>query len=120
MIEELYAIEQESYRDSIVHRLDARVKLIITFAAIIAVVSFPFEENLYLVSGGFLFLLLILFTLSQTSLRTYLIRLAMILPFGFFIIVAQIFFKNPAIQNSPSFSISRLGLPYTRNHSFLP
>ncbi len=95
MIEELYAIEQESYRDSIVHRLDARVKLIITIAAIIAVVSYPFEENLYLVSCGFLFLLLILFALSQTSLRTYLIRLAMILPFGFFIIVAQIFFKNP-------------------------
>jgi len=95
MIEELYSIEQESYRDSIVHRLDARVKLIITIAAIIAVVSFPFQQNLYLVSGGFLILLLILFALSRTSVRTYLIRLAMILPFGFFIIVAQIFFQNP-------------------------
>ncbi len=95
MIEELFAIEQESYRDSIVHRLDARVKLILTIAAIIAVVSYPFEEDLYLVSGGFLLLLLLLFGLSKTSIKTYLIRLAMILPFGFFIIVAQIFFKNP-------------------------
>lgn len=95
MIEELYSIEQESYRDSSVHRLDARVKLLITFAAIIAVVSFPFEQNLYLVSGGFLLLLIILFALSKTSIKTYLIRLALILPFGFFIIVAQIFFKNP-------------------------
>lgn len=95
MIEELFAIEQESYRDSIVHRLDARVKLIIAFAAIIAIVSYPFEPELYLVSGGFLLLLLMLFALSKTTIRTYLFRLAMILPFGFFIIVAQIFFKNP-------------------------
>lgn len=95
MIEELFAIEEESYRDSIVHRLDARVKLILTIAAIIAVVSYPFEPDLYLVSGGFLLLLIILFGLSKTAVKTYLIRLAMILPFGFFIIVAQIFFKNP-------------------------
>ncbi len=95
MIEELFAIEQESYRDSIIHRLDARVKFLLTIAAIIAVVSYPFEPDLYLVSGGFLLLLFILFALSKTSIKTYLIRLAMILPFGFFIIVAQIFFKNP-------------------------
>ena len=95
MIEELFAIEQESYRDSIIHRLDARVKFLLTIAAIIAVVSYPFEPDLYLVSGGFLLLLFILFALSKTSIKTYLIRLAMILPFGFFIIVAQIFFINP-------------------------
>jgi cobalt/nickel transport system permease protein len=95
MIDELFAIEQEAYRDSFVHRLDARVKIIITIAAIIAIVAFPFESDVYLATAGFLLLLLILFSLSQTSIRTYILRLAMILPFGFFIIIAQIFFENP-------------------------
>lgn len=95
MIDELFAIEQEAYRDSLIHRLDARVKIIITITAIIAIVAFPFESDVYLATGGFFILLIILFSLSKTSLRTYLLRLAMILPFGFFIIVAQIFFENP-------------------------
>ena len=41
MIEDLFFIEKHAYRDSPVHRLDARVKILVTFAAIIAIVAVP-------------------------------------------------------------------------------
>ena len=43
MIEELFDIERFANRDSFMHRLDARVKIIVVFAAIIAMVSIPYS-----------------------------------------------------------------------------
>ena len=95
MIEELFLIEKHTYRDSCIHRLDARVKIIIAFAAIVAIVSVPYSTVIYTVGSIFFLFFLILWALSRLSPKIYFWRLAMVLPFGIFIIIFQIFFENP-------------------------
>ena len=43
MMEELFYIEKSAYRDSLIHTLDARVKIIGMFAVIIAMVAIPYS-----------------------------------------------------------------------------
>jgi cobalt/nickel transport system permease protein len=95
MIEELFDIERTAYRDSPVHRLDARVKVIITVAAILTIVAFPYSAGVYIV-GGMIFLYCAgLWAISGVPPGIYFMRLLLILPFGIFIILFQIFFENP-------------------------
>jgi cobalt/nickel transport system permease protein len=94
MIEDLFLIEKHTYRDSFIHRLDARVKIIIAFAAIIAIVSVPYSTIIYTVGGIFFIFFMVLWALSRLSPGIYFWRLAMVLPFGIFIIIFQIFFEN--------------------------
>lgn len=94
MIEELFIIEKSTYRDSIIHRLDARVKIIMIFALIIAMVAMPYTTAVYPVAGIFFVFLVFLWVLSGLSTFIYLKRLCMLLPFGLFIILFQIFFVN--------------------------
>ena len=61
MIEDLFLIEKQTYRDSFIHRLDARVKIIISFAAIIAMVAVPYSTTVYSVGS----LLIIFFLVGQ-------------------------------------------------------
>jgi len=49
MIEELFQIERDAYKTSVIHRLDARVKIVIVFAAIIALVAVPYSTMIYTV-----------------------------------------------------------------------
>ncbi|WP_342678174.1 cobalt ECF transporter T component CbiQ [Methanofollis sp. UBA420] len=95
MIEELFAIEQVAQGTSPVHRCDARVKILIVFAFIIATVAFPYTTGVYLPCAVFLAFFAGLWALSRISPKEYLKRLLLILPFGFFLIVFQIFFTNP-------------------------
>jgi cobalt/nickel transport system permease protein len=95
MIEDLFLIEKHTYKDSSIHRIDARVKIIIAFAAIVAIVSVPYSPLIYTVGGIFFVFFLILWALSRLSPRIYLWRLIMVLPFGIFVILFQIFFENP-------------------------
>jgi cobalt/nickel transport system permease protein len=95
MIDELYDLEHVTYRDSPVHRLDARVKILICFACIIAVVAFPYSTQVYLLGGVMLLFFLCLWVFSYLPPLVYLKRFLVILPFGFFIIFFQIFFENP-------------------------
>ncbi|MBP1928185.1 cobalt/nickel transport system permease protein [Methanolinea mesophila] len=95
MIEELFLIEKQAYRDSFIHRLDARVKIIIAFAAIVAIVAIPYSTMIYRVGAVFFLFFAVLWALARLSPRVYIWRLIMVLPFGIFIIVAQIFFENP-------------------------
>jgi len=94
MMEELFYIEKSSYRDSIVHQLDARVKIIGLFAVIIAMVAIPYSTMV--LSTGILFLAFLgaLWALACLPWRVYAKRLIMVLPFGFFLIFFQIFFTN--------------------------
>jgi cobalt/nickel transport system permease protein len=94
MIEELFLIEKHAYGDSIIHRLDARVKIIIAFAAIVAIVSVPYSTVIYTVGGIFFIFFAILWAASRLSPGIYFWRLIMVLPFGIFIIIFQIFFEN--------------------------
>ncbi len=95
MIDDIFDIEKYAYRTSAVHRLDARVKLIVCLAAIVAVVAFPYTPGVFTL-GGVLGILFLAFWISaRLPPGAYARRLLLILPFGIFLIVFQIFIKNP-------------------------
>jgi cobalt/nickel transport system permease protein len=94
MIEELFYIEKSAYRDSFVHQLDARVKIVGMFALIIAMVAIPYSPSVFLIGALFLVFLAALWTLTSLPWLIFAKRLFMVLPFGLFIILFQIFFTN--------------------------
>nr|WP_319376606.1 energy-coupling factor transporter transmembrane component T [uncultured Methanoregula sp.] len=94
MIEELFQIERDAYRDSIVHRIDARVKIAIAFAAIIALVAVPYSTMIYTVGALFFVFFIALWSCTGLSPVVYLKRLLSIVPLWGIIIFFQIFFKN--------------------------
>ncbi|RPI35496.1 MAG: cobalt ECF transporter T component CbiQ [Methanoregulaceae archaeon] len=94
MIEELFFIEKQAYHDSFMHRLDARVKIILAFAAIIAIVAVPYSPMVYTVGAVFFGFFALLWSLSGVSPVVYLKRLAVIVPLWGIIILFQIFLKN--------------------------
>ncbi len=95
MIDDLYAIEKSAYSDSIIHRLDARVKILVVLAGIVTIVAVPYSVKIYELGAVLFAFLLVLWATSRLSPIVYLRRLALILPFGIFIILFQIFVKNP-------------------------
>jgi cobalt/nickel transport system permease protein len=94
MMEELFYIEKSSYRDSIVHQLDARVKIIGLFAIIIAMVAIPYSRTVLTTGILFFAFLAALWALAGLPWLVDAKRLIMVLPFGFFLIFFQIFFTN--------------------------
>lgn len=94
MIDDLYAIEKSAYRDSVIHRLDARVKLIIALAGIVAIVAMPYSTRVYELGAVLFAFFIVLWICSRLSPLVYLQRLLFILPFGIFLIGFQIFVKN--------------------------
>jgi cobalt/nickel transport system permease protein len=95
MIEDLFLIEGQAYRQSIVHTLDARVKILFTLAVIVATVAYPYSREVLYLGTVFFLLFAALWIAARLSPRIYLRRVLMILPFGFFIIFFQLFFQNP-------------------------
>lgn len=95
MIEDLFFLEKQTYKKSFIHDLDARVKIIVAFAAIVAMVAVPYSPLVFPVALVFLVFLLLLWGLSRLSPIVYLQRLAVILPFGLFILLVQVFVQNP-------------------------
>jgi cobalt/nickel transport system permease protein len=94
MIEELFYIEKAAYRDSFVHQLDARVKILGMFAVIIAMVAIPYSPSVFTTGILFFAFIAVLWSLAGLPWLIYGKRLLMVLPFGFFIICFQIFFTN--------------------------
>ncbi|MGB9175826.1 MAG: cobalt ECF transporter T component CbiQ [Methanoregula sp.] len=94
MIEELFYIEKSAYRDSFVHQLDARVKILGMFAIIIAIVAVPYSPLVFTIGLFFLAFIVALWAFSGLPWPVYAKRLCMVLPFGLFIIIFQIFFTN--------------------------
>jgi cobalt/nickel transport system permease protein len=94
MIEEIFQIEKHAYKDSYIHRLDARVKILLAFAVIIAIVSVPYTTTVYTVGTIFFLFFLVLWALTRLSLRFYLQRLIEIVPLWGIVIFFQIFLKN--------------------------
>lgn len=102
-------IERESYKNSPIHRLDPRVKLLFTLALILYVVSLPriHEENLTrLLAVEVYFLLLVL--AAGLDLRYFLLRILAILPFGLAIALIQPFLRPSFIEN---YTLYPLDLP---------
>jgi len=94
MIEELFQIEKHAYKDSYIHRLDARVKIILAFAVIIAIVSVPYSTMVYTVGAVFFAFFILLWALTRLSPWIYLRRLIGIVPLWGIVIFFQIFLKN--------------------------
>jgi len=94
MIETLFQIERDAYRDSPVHRLDARVKITIAFAAIIALVAVPYSTMIYSVGAIFFLFFCILWACTRLSPVIYVKRALAIIPLWGVIIFFQIFLKN--------------------------
>ena len=94
MIEELFYIEKSAYRDSYIHNLDARVKIVGMIALIIAMVAIPYSPMVFTIGAFFLVFLGVLWAGSSLPWQIYAKRLLMVLPFGLFIILFQIFFTN--------------------------
>jgi cobalt/nickel transport system permease protein len=94
MIETLFQIERDAYRDSPVHRLDARVKITIAFAAIIALVAVPYSTMIYSVGAIFFLFFCVLWACTRLSPVIYVKRALAIIPLWGVIIFFQIFLKN--------------------------
>jgi cobalt/nickel transport system permease protein len=94
MIEDLFFIEKQAYHDSFMHRLDARVKIILAFAVIIAIVAVPYSPMVWTVGAVFFAFFVVLWAASGVSPKVYVKRLAAIVPLWGIIILFQIFFKN--------------------------
>jgi len=94
MIDELFQIERHAYKDSYIHRLDARVKILLTFALIIAMVAVPYSVIVYTVGAIFFAFFAILWALTRLSPVIYLRRLVEIVPLWGIVIFFQIFLKN--------------------------
>ncbi len=94
MIEELFQIERDAYKDSAIHRLDARVKIVICFAAVIALVAVPYSTMIYTVGAIFFCFFILLWFCTGLPLVTYARRVLAIVPLWGVIIFFQIFLKN--------------------------
>lgn len=94
MIETLFQIERDAYKDSPVHRLDARVKIVIAFAAIIALVAVPYSTMIYSVGAIFFLFFCLLWACTRLSPVIYAKRALAIIPLWGLIIFFQIFLKN--------------------------
>ncbi|MDN7023903.1 cobalt ECF transporter T component CbiQ [Methanoculleus sp. FWC-SCC1] len=94
MIDDLFSIEKYAYRTSPIHRLDARVKLLLTLAVIIAAVAVPYSPKVIDLAVVFFLFFAALWAVSQLPVQVYAQRLVLILPFGIFLIIFQIFVKN--------------------------
>ncbi len=94
MIETLFQIERDAYKDSPVHRLDARVKIVIAFAAIIALVAVPYSTMIYSVGAIFFLFFCLLWACTRLSPVIYVKRALAIIPLWGVIIFFQIFLKN--------------------------
>jgi cobalt/nickel transport system permease protein len=95
MIEELFDIERFANGDSFIHRLDARVKIIVIFAAVIAMVAVPYSMMVFTVGAIFFFFFIVLWALSRLSPWIYLKRILVIISLWGIVILFQIFLKNP-------------------------
>ena len=95
MIEELFDIERFANRNSFIHRLDARVKIIVVFAAIVAMVAVPYSTMVFTV--GAVFFLFFMRTLGAHASVSwiYIKRALVIISLWGIVILFQIFLKNP-------------------------
>lgn len=94
MIESLFQIERDANRDSVIHRIDARVKIAIAFAAIIALVAVPYSTMIYTVGIIFFAFFCMLWACTGLSPVIYAKRAFAIIPLWGVIIFFQIFLKN--------------------------
>jgi len=93
-----------SYKDTLIHRLDPRTKLVATLAFIVTVVSFPKYE----IAGLLPFFLfpVLLFTLSDIPVKFILRKVFLVSSFAFFVGVFNPLLDRQAVYEFYGFTIS--------------
>jgi cobalt/nickel transport system permease protein len=108
-------IERESYKDSPVHRLDPRVKMLFVLSVILYTVSLPriHEENITRLFAVEVYLLLLVLA-ARLDLKYFFLRVLAILPFGLAIALIQPFLRPSFIENYTPYPLDLpLGLSIT-------
>jgi cobalt/nickel transport system permease protein len=95
MIEDLFALEIHTYRESPVHRLDARVKIIAVLSVIVGIVAVPYTTAAYAPALLLSLFLALIWGLSRIPPLVFARRLALVLPVWGAVILVQVFLKNP-------------------------
>ena len=108
-------IERESYKNSPIHKLDPRVKLLFTLAIVIYVVSLPRIEEKNIIRLLAIEAYLVLLVLAAgLDLRYFALRILAILPFGVGIAIIQPFLRPSFIKNYTPYPLDLpLGLSIT-------
>ncbi len=108
-------IEREAYKNSPVHRLDSRVKLLATILIIVFVVSLPRVHDNNLMRLTFVELyLMILMAIARLNPVYIIVRFLAVLPFGLGIIVIQPFVRQPFFDSFTEYPLDLpLGLTMT-------
>ncbi len=101
-INELKKQEKLSNQGGLLHDVDSRIKLIV----LVLIILFAVSSNSYIVFGILEIYLLLLVIISGISLKDALLRVLVILPFGFFIAIFQPFVQPGVILYSLPFGIN--------------
>jgi len=102
-------IERESYKNSLIHRLDPRVKLLFALVVILYTVSLPriHEENITRLLAVEAYLLLLVLA-AGLDLKYFLLRILAILPLGIGIAIVQPFLRPSFVE---TYTLYPLDLP---------
>lgn len=108
-------IERETYKKSPVHRIDGRIKILITLAIIIYAVALPRADVLNFLKLGFIeAYLLVLILFARIGFSYLVFRFMIALPFGFGIAVFQPFIRQPFFSEFTVLYTLPFGLEMTR------
>ncbi|HJH32497.1 MAG TPA: cobalt ECF transporter T component CbiQ [Methanosarcinaceae archaeon] len=100
-------IERESYKDSTIHRLDGRIKILVVFTVILYAVALPRIHELNFTRLAFIELYLIaILMLAKLNPMYVLLRFIAALPFGAGIAVLQPFIRQPFIESFTQYPVS--------------
>lgn len=108
-------IERESYKNSPIHRLDSRVKLLFALVVILYTVSLPriHEENITRLLAVEVYLLLLVLA-ARLDLRYFFLRILTILPLGIGIALVQPFLRPSFMETYTPYPLDLpLGLSIT-------
>lgn len=108
-------IERETYKESLLHNMDGRVKIIMTFILVIYAVSLPRLDIVTIERLGILWLYLIgLIIVARLNPVYAAFRMAVALPFGLGISILQPFIRQPFIQEFTVLYQLPLGITVTQ------
>jgi cobalt/nickel transport system permease protein len=110
-------LDQYSDRDSVIHRLDPRSKLVVTLAFIATVVLTP--PGSWLAYGLFFGIIATLVTLSRLPPSHFLKRSLVIIPFVLLVAVFIPFFKSGEVADSYNLWLWQVSVTYSGLHVLL-
>lgn len=100
-VDELRKQEYLSSQNSVLHNIDSRIKLIV----LVLIIVFAVTTTNYVILVTLEVYLLLLIVISRISLKDALIRVLLILPFGFFIAIFQPFIQPGDVLYTLPFGI---------------